>query len=122
MDDKILLNGLILVKRYFHENITVNNYLELINLVADDINEHYENYGSSLDVVYSLDKNGVEVQENVTFENVVPIDIYDILKSDQTGIFKKMNSISLPIYSKLENLNCIPKSLIFRKFHEVACS
>ena len=29
----------ILVKRYFYDNVTENNYLELIDFTADDINE-----------------------------------------------------------------------------------
>ena len=91
MDDKILLNGLILVKRYFYDNVTENNYLALIDFAADKINEHYEN-------------------------------LYEILKSNETGEFKRINSISIPIYSKLEDLICHPKSLIFRKFHKIACS
>ena len=122
MDDKILLNGLILVKRYFYDNVTENNYLALIDFAADNINKHYENYGCGLDVIYTLDKNGCEIKEDLTFENIIPENLYEILKSNETGEFKRINSISIPIYSKLEDLICHPKSLIFRKFHKIACS
>ena len=34
MDDKILLNGLILVKQYFYDNVTENNYLQILDFIA----------------------------------------------------------------------------------------
>ena len=122
MDDKILLNGLILVKRYFYDNVTENNYLELIDFAANDINKHYQNYGCGIDIIYILDKNGNEIKQDLTFENIIPLNLYEILKSNETGEFKRITSISIPIYSKLEDLICHPKSLIFRKFHKIACS
>ena len=122
MNDKTSLNRLILVKRYIYDNVTENNYLESRGFAPDNTNKVYKNYGCSLDVTYTLDKNGNEIKQDLTFENIIPLNLYEILKSTENGKLKKINSISIPVCSKLEDLICYPKSLIFRKFHKIACS